>query len=1070
MTGVRFHDPAWLALAAAAIPMAVVGLLWFRSMLRVRRWACGALRVLLFVALAAALAGATLTRSVDRLAVIAVIDLSESVRRLFDPGRDGAGRPVTLTERIGGFLEEAQAGPAAAGGDAAGQRLRRADDLSAVVVYDAAAQVVSPLEARAPAPFIPRTEGGSGLLEAAAAPGVDGTDSAAGLRIAGAMAVPDSNTRVVLFTDGNDTSGDAVREAARLNAGRIRADGEGAGSGVRGGWGGRGEGIRVDVVPLVYTVRSEVVVESLEAPSSVPAESTVMLRVTLASSAAVAGELRVAREGQPIDASPGEPGLGRRVLLQPGRSVVRIPVRLPAGRVHRFVAEFVPDDAAADAIASNNAAQAVTLAPGRSSVLLVSGAGIDSATGSATGGDTGALSRTLAAEGFEVDALPASSVVGDPLWLQRYDLVALENVPADALGEGVAGALARYVTEQGGGLVMIGGPDSFGAGGWKGTEIEPILPVRLDLPERLVSPAAAVVIVIDCSGSMGFRVAGGRGGGVRRSKQAIANEGAAIAVKSLDKTDLVGVVIFNERARSLITLQPNAAPDRSAETIRGIEPDGGTNLPPALEMAYAQLRGVKADTKHIIVLSDGRSQGTEKLPAQVDLIRAAGIRLSTIAVGDEADVRTMSLLAARGDGTYYRVIDPNLLPRIFLKAVRVVRTPLIREQAFKPLVLSTGSPIVEGLDQEAIPELKGLVLTQARPASEQTVTYAMATPTGEPLLAHWNAGIGRVAAFTSDAHHWASAWLSWPGYPRMWTQIVRNIARPQADRSQELMVDVEGDELVVTAMLRGEAGEMLDGVDLAGIAHGPGGRRVPVRPAQVGPGEYRSRVPVGTEPGSWVVTLSPRIGRQVLPPLIGGAARAGGAEFRRLETDTEHLHRIAEAGGGRVYSLDRPGEVGLFDRAGIVPAVARSPIWRWLVIAGIALFLLDVASRRVAWDRFVGDRENRRRERAAATAERAVTTMERLRRAEQQGQAVASQAEGPAKLSTEDARELVRQQAERRRLAREAARGGRSPGSEQAEPSDGHPDAGERPASGLMEAKRRARRKIEGDQDTGENA
>jgi uncharacterized membrane protein len=824
----------------------------------------------------------------------------------------------------------------------------------------------------------------------------------------------------------------------------------------------------------MYQAPADVAVESVETPSIASAEATVLVRVVLSATQPMTGTLRLAREGQPIDASPDQPGLTQRLTLPEGRTIVRVPVRLPVGRVHRFEAVFEPEgaagQAATDAVAENNRGESLTLTPGRSSVLVLDGVTTGADQSSASAALAGRLADTLKAAGMEVESREPSSVPADPLWLQRYDLVVLQNVPADGLGDGVPRALADYVTQQGGGLVMIGGPDSFGAGGWRGTPVEPILPVKLELPERLVSPAAAVMIVIDCSGSMGFPV-----GGSRRSKQAITNDGAAAAVRSLDKTDLVGVVIFNNEPEVLIPLSANSQPERSAAVIQRIQPDGGTNVPPALEVAANQLRAARAETKHIIVLSDGRSQNKEVLPSLAQSIAADGIRISTIAVGDDADGPTMSKMASVGGGVYYRVVDPNLLPRIFVKAVRVVRTPLIREQPFQPVLLATGSPIIDGLAETGVPPLNGLVLTQ--PRADPTVIYAMlaGTPSGdgpdrrggEPLLAHWNAGVGQVAAFTSDAHHWASPWLNWPGYARMWTQLARTIARPQADRSQELRVEADGDELVVTALLNDAQGRPIDGADVSGSMRGPGGASRELRLPQVAAGEYRARVRA-PDAGSWIVTLAPRAGAQALPPLVGGVARSGVAEFRSLRTNMEAIRALAQAGGGRVLDLNQPEAAGLFDRAGVTPVIAREPIWRWLIIAGIALYLLDVGSRRVAWDRLLPDRAlRRRREAEAALAGRAATTVGRLRERDVELTRQAERGELPPKLSVEDARAIVRAEAERRRQQRAAARQAtakpETTSEVKAPPTDAATtaEAGEAGPSSLLDAKRRARKKFE---------
>src|SRR5262249_3088036 len=151
---------------------------------------------------------------------------------------------------------------------------------------------------------------------------------------------------------------------------------------------------------------------------------------------------------------------------------------------------------------------------------------------------------------------------------------------------------------------------------------------------------------------------------------------------------------------------------------------------------------------------------------------------------------------------YYPVTNASLLPRFFLKAVRIIRSPLIREGRFDPVLLPTGSPLTAGLGKP--PPLLGYVLTQARP--EPTITYAMAAPTGEPLLADWPVGLGHVAAFTSDAHEWAAPWLDWPGYRQMWTQIARAISRPAAGTNYRLDTEAAGDTLRLRVDATGDDG------------------------------------------------------------------------------------------------------------------------------------------------------------------------------------------------------------------------------------------------------------------------
>ncbi|HHN77200.1 MAG TPA: VWA domain-containing protein, partial [Phycisphaerales bacterium] len=506
----------------------------------------------------------------------------------------------------------------------------------------------------------------------------------------------------------------------------------------------------------------EVIVEGLDAPPRAPGRSVVTLRVLIRSTGHSTGVLRLEREGKPVDL--GGPGGGRRLTLEPGRRVERIEVPLDGGRLSRFRAVYEPDTEpngtlSGDRSIENNRAEAFTISPGENRVLVVDGV----SDGRADGGGM-VLPRALMRAGLDVKVVAPSGMPRDILGLQAFDTVILQNVSAEEMPGRTQENLSAFVRELGGGLIVVGGPDTLGAGGWRGSALEEILPVKLDLPERLVVPEAAIVFVLDASGSMAAPVMGSS-----RSQQNVANEAAARAIESIDRQDMVGVIAFSNEPWVVVPL--TKASDRAsiASATRGISSGGGTNIAPALEVAREQLSGVEVKTRHIILLSDGQSQRADVLPSLADEIRADGIRITTIAVGDGADLETMREIADRGDGAFYHVLNPTVLPAVFLKAVRVLRSPLVREKPFDVVMRDTGSPLTEGLGEP--PRLGGLVLTQE--LDDPSVTTAMSAPTGEPVLAHRPVELGHVAVFTSDASKWAKHWLDWPGYGLFWSRAAR---------------------------------------------------------------------------------------------------------------------------------------------------------------------------------------------------------------------------------------------------------------------------------------------------------
>ncbi len=527
-------------------------------------------------------------------------------------------------------------------------------------------------------------------------------------------------------------------------------------------------------MPIEYVVPSDVIVEYVDAPPQAAAGASVQVRVALRSSSDVEGTvlLRVGEDWLDLNADEG--ALGRRVTLGPGLNFELFTIPLGDRAVHRLEAVFRADDETLDAVASNNSAGAVVITPGRGRALQIDG----------TGGGGGALAGVLRDAEFEVTTITPGETPTGLLELQAFDLVVLQGVAADETPRASHAALADFVQRLGGGLVVVGGPDAFGAGGWNGTALEAALPVKLDLPEELIVPSAAIVMVLDSSGSMASRVSGGA-----KSQQEIANEAAALAAQTLDRTDLIGAIGFSNQPYTVLPLEANDDPARNGQKLRSISSGGGTNMYPAIEQAGDWLRGVEAEVKHVIVLSDGQSMGDPLTGVtHAQRMREDGITVTTIAVGDGADVSTLGSIAQAGGGQFYEVINPNVLPRIFIREIRIIRKPLVREEVFAPVVLASGSQITSGLGTP--PALGGLVLTQQRPEPE--ITLAMVAPSGEPLFAHWNTGLGRVVAFTSDADRWASAWLGWPGYRTMWTQAARYAARPPMSRNAELSVTQEG--------------------------------------------------------------------------------------------------------------------------------------------------------------------------------------------------------------------------------------------------------------------------------------
>jgi len=290
------------------------------------------------------------------------------------------------------------------------------------------------------------------------------SDLAGGIKLAMAIAPAESATRFVFVSDGNETRGD-LKEAARLAA---------------------ADGIPIDVLPLRYEYPREVIFKRLAAPNTARRGETVRLRFVLSSTTPTEGKIFLSLNGKPVDLDPSGPGLAAAVELRRGTNVKIVSLPVGSRGIYEFEASFVPDDPTADAVEGNNRASAMTLVSGPGEILVLDGGG----------GEGAAVVRALRESGHSVRYLGFTSFPERLAELVNTDAVVLVNAPGDAFSGSQQELLKLYVKELGGGLVFIGGPDSFGAGGWTGSPVAEILPVDLDPPQKRELPRGALVLMM----------------------------------------------------------------------------------------------------------------------------------------------------------------------------------------------------------------------------------------------------------------------------------------------------------------------------------------------------------------------------------------------------------------------------------------------------------------------------------------------------------------------------------------------------------------------------------------------
>ena len=714
-------------------------------------------------------------------------------------------------------------------------------------------------------------------------PGALGTDIASALEVAAASVAPFYVPRIVLLSDGNATAGDALKVASSL----------------------RGQ-VDVSAVPLAVRSDPEVQVASVSTPTQVQQGETFNVEVVVDSNHDdEKGKLEIYRGDVKVADQP--------LVLKKGENRVALKQSIDQGGLTPLTARLT---GYTDTLLDNNADFGLVFTAGKPRVLLLE-SDVEQAKH---------LTWALEEQNFEVDVRPPRGMPESLAELQNYDLLVLSNVPATALTRRQMEIARSYVQELGGGLMMLGGDQSFGLGGYYKTTLEEILPVRSDFEKEKEKPSLAMMLVIDKSGSMGGE------------KIEMAKEAARAAVDLLGPNDKVGVLAFEGTNFWVSEMHPCTDKGFVLDRIASLEAGGGTTMAPAMEEAHATLRDTVAKLKHVIILTDGvSSPGDFEGIAQA--MAADRITVTTVAMGSDAAQDLLENIARIGNGRYYVADDPGQVPQIFAKETVTASKAAINEQPFAPAVIRP-SPALAEIEMADAPLLLGYVVTRPKPTAE----VVLATENGDPLLAWWRHGLGLSVAFTSDAKaRWSAEWISWPQFGQFWAQVARHAMRRSEAKGTVVQVERRGASAVVTLDAIDEAGRFRNKATTELTMIDPQLRTQKVSMAQVAPGRYQAEVPTARQ-GSYQLMMTQSAAGQVVARQGRGLAVGYPDELRLRTTNVDGLRAIAQASGGRF----EPKAEAAFDPPGRT-ARRASPLWPYLAAAAALLFVIDVALRRIDW-------------------------------------------------------------------------------------------------------------------------
>lgn len=664
--------------------------------------------------------------------------------------------------------------------------------------------------------------------------------------------------------------------------------------------------VSLDVIPLGTQMRNDISIQQLKLPSNVKKGTTFEAKIIALADQKGQATLRLFRNDQLL----GE----QSVDLSEGKNVFSFPQTLTDSGFYNYDVEII---AATDKVAQNNRDTSFINVVGDPRILILS----DSPQHDRP------LADALRSSRLEIELIDLSGFPDSLAKLQSFDALFLSNIAAGDLGIEAMQHLETAVKDFGMGLVCVGGDQSYAAGAYRGTPLEKALPLDMELSSKKVLPSGALAMVMH---GMEFN-----------NGNQIARKVALGVLDALGPQDELGIVLWDGSERWLFPMTKVSDKKDLGTKIMGMNQGDLPSFETVMKMAKGGLERSTAHLKHMIVFSDGDpSAPSEDLMKEITANR---ITVSTVLIAGHAGPETMQWIAGRGKGRFYDVRSPELLPQIFIKETAVILKSAISETPFVPQI-ATSSEMIRGIETP-LPTLLGHVATTAKGRAE----VPLLTQSGDPLLAHWQYGLGRSVAFTSDARaRWAKQWIGWNQYQPFWSQIAQWALRrvESTDFTSEVSIDRGKGKVSVEAI--DEAGNFRNFLQLNARVIDPDGKGQSLRLSQTAPGRYEANFDAASL-GAYTINLMHLENGKLRGSQMIGTSLNLSPEYQSSETRWGLLHRLAETSGGKVFSeMNTQANPFEHDRR---KTHQPKDLWQWLLKWAILLFPIDVGLRRIRIDR-----------------------------------------------------------------------------------------------------------------------
>ena len=684
----------------------------------------------------------------------------------------------------------------------------------------------------------------------------------------------DKGKRIVLHSDGHDTGEGLRKMIARL----------------------RQEGIEILYAPIPGIREPEAYVSSLAAGTQrAYCGEKVRLTAKLSSNRTMRGRLRFVCRGVVEHEKTVQ-------MSADSETVVHCDVAMDKSGSVRWRAELIPEQ---DRFPANNQAECVIEVSGKARILVLH----------KKPAAMRHFARALRAQGFDVETRGKFGLPESTAELLDFDAIVFANLAGTDMNSRQMVNVRRYVTDFGGGFVMLGSENSFGLGGYYRTPIEDVLPIVSRYEKEKEKPSLAIVLVLDKSGSMS-------GEPIDLARQA-----AKAAAELLSPQDRIAVLGFDSEPFLACDMTSAADIGRIHAAIDSIAAAGGTNMFPAMQEAQELLERTVAKLKHCIILSDGMSMPGDFQGLTADMA-ANRITVSTVAFGQGADRQLLSAIAQIGRGRYYETLDAGNVPRIFTKETVEASRSAIIEKPFAAVKVGNAD-LLDGIDFDECPYLLGYVMTRLKP----TAQVQLVTQSGDPLLAVGNFGLGRALAFTSGAgERWAGEWVEWRGFGKFWAQLLRYCVRKSKSSGISVRAEPQDGTMRFVIDRRDELRRPLNGVKWNARVANDFGLNQAVTVRETGLGLYEATVE--------------------LPELGHAAVWFHDTEANRMkvihhQADYPREYLLQQKLPDALRSLSAPDPAAFLDADALPTARLRRPVQHLALLLAMAAVLAGIILRRL---------------------------------------------------------------------------------------------------------------------------